>query len=136
MKKLILFLLLGFSQLIVAQKTETETKAEQEDLSVYNTAGIEVKPEFSGGMNEFYSYVARNYWVPNMKDLSGTVYISFIVEKDGSINEIKVIRDIGFGTGEEAIRVMQKCKNWIPGTQNGKNVRVLYSLPIKIGPGN
>ena len=135
MKKLILFLLLGFSQLIVAQKTETETKAEHEDLSVYNTAGIEVKPEFSDGMNEFYSYVARNYWVPNMKDLSGTVYISFIVEKDGSINEIKVIRDIGFGTGEEAIRVMQKCKKWIPGTQNGKNVRVLYSLPIKIGAG-
>ena len=54
------------------------------------------------------------------------------VEKDGSLTDIKVIRDIGYGTGKEAIRVLKKCPKWTPGEQNGKKVRVLYSLPITI----
>lgn len=134
MKKVFfLFLILGLTSLTFAQTTEAETKAKQEDHSVYNTSGIEVKPDFPGGISEFYSYIGRNYWVPNMKDLNGKVIVSFIIEKDGSIGDIKVIKDIGFGTAEEAIRVLQKCPKWIPGSINGQNVRVLYSLPINIG---
>jgi protein TonB len=52
------------------------------------------------------------------------------VEKDGSLTDIKVLRDIGYGTGKEAVRV--KSPRWNPGIQNGKPVRVLYSLPIQI----
>ncbi|WP_418263985.1 energy transducer TonB [Flavobacterium faecale] len=104
----------------------------EEDNQIYNTAGIEVKPEFPGGMEKFYSYVGKNYRAPEEEGLKGKVYVTFVVEKDGSLTDIKVLRDIGFGTGKEAIRVLSKCPKWNPGVQNGKPVRVLYSLPITI----
>jgi protein TonB len=103
-----------------------------EDNQIYNTAGIEVKPDFPGGMEKFYSYVGKNYQTPEEEGLKGKVYVTFVVEKDGSLTDIKVIRDIGYGTGKEAIRVLNKCPRWNPGEQNGKKVRVLYSLPITI----
>jgi periplasmic protein TonB len=104
----------------------------EEDNEVYNTAGIEVKPEFPGGMDKFYNFVFKNYRAPDEGGLKGKVYVTFVVEKDGSLTDIKVLRDIGYGTGKEAIRVLQKCPRWNPGIQNGKPVRVLYSLPISI----
>ena len=105
---------------------------EADDNQIYNTAGIEVKPEFPGGMDKFYTYVGKNYRAPEEEGLKGKVYVTFVVEKDGSLTDIKVLRDIGYGTGKEAIRVLQKCPRWNPGVQNGKPVRVLYSLPITI----
>lgn len=104
----------------------------EEDNTVYNTAGIEVKPDFPGGMEKFYAFVGKNYQTPEEEGLKGKVYVTFVVEKDGSLTDIKVIRDIGYGTGKEAIRVLNKCPRWTPGEQNGKKVRVLYSLPITI----
>jgi protein TonB len=104
----------------------------EEDNTVYNTAGIEVKPDFPGGMDKFYKFVGNNYQTPEEDGLKGKVYVTFVVEKDGSLTDIKVIRDIGFGTGKEALRVLNKCPRWTPGEQNGKKVRVLYSLPITI----
>jgi len=108
----------------------------EEDNNVYNTAGIEVKPEFPGGIEKFYSFVGKNYRVPDEDGLRGKVYVTFVVEKDGSLTDIKVLRDIGYGTGKEAIRVLTKCPRWNPGIQNGKPVRVLYSLPITIQSAN
>ena len=104
----------------------------EEDNTVYNTAGIEVKPDFPGGMEKFYKFVGNNYQTPEEEGLKGKVYVTFVVEKDGSLTDIKVVRDIGYGTGKEAIRVLNKCPKWKPGEQNGKPVRVLYSLPITI----
>jgi protein TonB len=104
----------------------------EEDNTVYNTAGIEVKPDFPGGIEKFYNFISRNYQAPEEEGLKGKVFVSFVVEKDGSLTDIKVIRDIGYGTGKEAIRVLNKCPKWTPGEQNGKKVRVLYSLPIAI----
>ena len=98
----------------------------EEDNSIYNTAGIEVKPDFPGGMEKFYKFVGNNYQTPEEDGLKGKVYVTFVVEKDGSLTDIKVIRDIGYGTGKEAIRVLNKCPKWTPGEQNGKKVRVLY----------
>lgn len=102
-----------------------------DDNKVYNTAGIEVKPDFPGGMAKFYSYIANNFRFEE-EGVSGRVIVTFVVEKDGSLTDIKVIRDIGFGSGKEAIRVLQRSPKWVPGEQNGKKVRVLYSLPIAI----
>ena len=104
----------------------------EEDTKVYGTAGIEVIPEFPGGMEKFYGFVSRNYQAPEEEGLKGKVFVTFVVEKDGSLTDIKVIRDIGYGTGKEAIRVLNKCPKWTPGEQNGKKVRVQYSLPITI----
>lgn len=104
----------------------------EEDNTVYNTAGIEVKPDFPGGMDKFYAYVAKNYQTPEEEGLKGKVYVTFVVEKDGSLTDIKVLRDIGYGTGKEAIRVLSKTPRWNPGEQNGKKVRCTFSLPINI----
>ena len=106
---------------------------EVEDNSLYNSAGIEVKPEFPGGIEKFYKFIGNNYQTPEEEGLkSGKVYVQFVVEKDGSLTDIKVLRDIGFGTGKEAERVLRKCPRWEPGVQNGKKVRCTYSIPISV----
>lgn len=103
--------------------------------NIYNTSGIEVLPEYPGGIGKFYQFIGDNYKTPTAVDfLGGKVYVSFIIEKDGSVADIKVLRDVGFGTGKEAIRVLELCPKWSPGHQNGKNVRCSYSLPISLQP--
>ncbi|MGL2962191.1 energy transducer TonB [Flavobacterium sp. RSB2_4_14] len=104
----------------------------EEDNTIYNTAGIEVKPDFPGGLEKFYKFIGKNFQVPEEEGLKGKIFVTFVVEKDGSLTDIKVIRDIGYGTGKEAMRVLKSCPRWNPGEQNGKKVRVLYSLPISI----
>jgi protein TonB len=104
----------------------------EDDNQIYNTAGIEVKPDFPGGLEKFYKFVGKNFQVPDEEGLKGKIFVTFVVEKDGSLTDIKVLRDIGYGTGKEAIRVLKSCPRWNPGEQNGKKVRVLYSLPISI----
>lgn len=108
----------------------------EEDTKVYNMAGIQVKPSFPGGMEKFYQFIAKNYKTPEEDGLKGRVIVSFTVEKDGSLTDIKVLRDIGYGTGEEAIRVLKKSPKWAPGEQNGKKVRCTYQLPINIQSAN
>jgi periplasmic protein TonB len=103
----------------------------EDDTQIYNSAGIEVKPDFPGGMDKFYRFVGKNYTAPEDCG-SGKVFLTFVVEKDGSLTDIKVLREVCPGSGKEAIRVLKSCPKWNPGEQNGKKVRVLYSLPITI----
>jgi len=100
-----------------------------EDNTVYNA--VEVRPDFPGGIQKFYDFVGKNYRVPE-EDIKGKIFVQFVVEKDGTLTDIKVMRDLGYGTGAEAIRVLKKSPKWKPGIQNGRPVRVLYSLPINI----
>ncbi len=110
-----------------------DVKVVEEDPNIlYNSAGIEVKPDFPGGIAKFYSFVGSNFNVPEEEGLKGKIFVQFVVEKDGSLTDIKVLRDIGFGTGAEAIRVLKKCPRWAPGEQNGKKVRCTYQLPISV----
>ncbi|MES2748725.1 MAG: TonB family protein [Bacteroidota bacterium] len=104
----------------------------EDDNNIYNSAGIEVKPEYPGGLAKFYSFIKNNYTPPEEEGLKGKVIVSFVVEKDGSLTDIKVLKDIGYGTGAEAIRVLKKCARWTPAEQNGKKVRCSYQIPIAI----
>ena len=97
-----------------------------EDNTIYNSAGIEVKPEFPGGIQKWYSFLKNNFSAPDEPGLKGKVIVSFVVEKDGSLTDIKVLRDIGFGTGKEAERVLRKGPRWTPAEQNGKKVRCSF----------
>jgi len=102
---------------------------------VYKTADLEINPTFPGGMEAFYSFVAENFKISEeatKTKLKGKVYLTFMIEKDGSLSEFRVLRDMGYGTGEEAVRVLKLSPNWIPGTIENKAVRVQYSLPITI----
>ena len=116
---------------IVNEKQEVTAQELPKNNSDVYTA-VEKIPEFPGGMKAFYDFVGKNFRVPEVKDLKGKVIIQFVIEKDGSLTDIKTIRDLGHGTGEEAIRILKNSPLWIPGEQEGKKVRVLYSLPISI----
>ena len=95
---------------------------------------LDKMPEFPGGMSKFYTYVGNNFTRPEL-DAERTlrVYVSFVIEKDGSITDIIVKNDPGFGMGKEAIRVLKSLKTkWSPGIIDGKPVRTAYNLPITI----
>jgi hypothetical protein len=113
-----------------AMFAQTKTPLENNDYS--RMSELDEKPDFPGGIMEFYKYVHDNYQTPKVQGLAGKIYMSFIIQKDGSLADIKVLRDIGYGTGQEAIRVIQNSPKWIPGKRKGETVRVLYTLPITI----
>ena len=102
--------------------------------TVVNSVALDKMPEFPGGINKFYNYVGNNFEKPEI-DNSTTfrIYVSFVIERDGSMTDIKVIRDPGFGLGREAIRVLKSLKTkWSPGMIGSKAVRTAYNLPIVV----
>lgn len=126
MKKLLytVMLLLGMSTAVsgFAQNNEEETFVMVEEM-----------PEYPGGINKLMEYLSKNIEYPKAareSGIQGRVFVSFIVEKDGSISNVKVIRSIGGGCDEEAVRVVKAMPKWKPGKQRGKAVRVSYMLPV------
>ena len=111
MKELVFLFICLVSFQNVNSQTEPIAPDTNQDNTVYNSAGLEIKPEYKGGFNKFYEYIAKNYRTPDVPGLKGKLLVSFVVEKDGSITDIKVLKDIGYGTGEEAIRILKKCPN-------------------------
>ena len=148
MKKFLILILICcvqnvFSQNKENQKTKDDLKGnldnyqKQEVIAdenqLYNAAGLEVKPSFPGVYDAFQKFLTTNFILPKDKsNLKGKIYTTFIVEKDGSLSNINVLRDLGFGTKEEAIRVLKSSPKWSPGKQNDKLVRVLFSAPILV----
>lgn len=95
---------------------------------------VEQQPEPEGGITTFYQYVADNLKYPReaqRMDVEGRVYVQFVVNKDGALTDIEVLRGIGYGCDEEAVRVLKNAPKWKPGKQRGKAVRVKMSLPIR-----
>lgn len=95
----------------------------------------EIQPEPPGGLVAYRKWVADNYKYPKAAidaEVKGTVTVTFVVEKDGALSDIKAARDLGHGTGEAAVEVLKTSKKWSPGIQNGKPVRVAYALPIRL----
>lgn len=104
-----------------------------EDTRVYDFVSLESQPSFPGGMEKFYEYLRKTVKYPAMaqeNNVQGKVFLSFVVEKDGRLTDIKVDRKLGSGTDEEAVRVLKASPKWVPGIQNGKPVRVKYNIPI------
>ena len=94
---------------------------------------VEKVPEFPGGINAFLQFLSRTVKYPEQareNNVQGRVIISFIVETDGSLTNIRVVRGVGSGTDEEAIRALKLSPKWLPGYQNHHKVRVAYSVPI------
>ncbi len=94
---------------------------------------VEQYPQPVGGYEAFYKYLGENIQYPAKAmrmEVSGRVFVQFIVEKDGSLTDIKVVKGIGFGCDEEAVRVIQSAPSWQPGKQRGRPVRVRQSIPI------
>jgi periplasmic protein TonB len=113
--------------------TGTQTKADIGN-SIVSTAILDKMPEFPGGMSKFYTYVGNNFNKPELDaDRTMRVYVSFVIEKDGSMTDIIVKNDPGYGLGKEAVRVLKSLRTkWTPGILDGKPVRTAYNLPITI----
>jgi periplasmic protein TonB len=115
--------------------TATETPiAVDYGTTIVNTAILDKMPEFPGGIQKFYNYVGNNFEKPEIDELNTyKVYVAFVIERDGSMTDIKVIRDPGFGLGREAVRVLKSLKTkWSPGMIGSKPVRTAYNLPITV----
>ena len=103
--------------------------------SVKDLASIEVLPEFPGGYKAFGKYIGDNFVYSSeakKRGVEGKIILSFVVEKNGELSRIKILKDLGFGTGEEGVRLLKESPKWKPGVQKGKNVRVAFTLPIAI----
>ena len=111
-----------------ADAPEEEEVIEEEIFTI-----VEKMPEFPGGIEALFSYLGNTLKYPAMaKDakIQGKVYVTFVVDRDGSIANVKVLRGIGGGCDEEAIKVVKGMPRWEPGRQRNKAVRVQYNLPI------
>ncbi|WP_369753237.1 energy transducer TonB [Flavobacterium sp. WC2409] len=102
--------------------------------TVVTTAILDKMPEFPGGINKFYNYIGKNFESPEVNGESSIrIYVSFVVEKDGSMSNIQVKNEPGYGLGREAIRVLKSMRTkWSPGMINSKAVRTSYNLPITV----
>ena len=112
----------------VAPEIEEDEEVEQEIFQI-----VEEMPSFPGGEVKMMEYIAKNIKYPPQalkKGIRGRVIVSFVVEPDGSVSNVKVLRGIGGGCDEEAIRVVKSMPRWKPGKQRGKYVRVSLMLPI------
>jgi len=121
---------------IVPHAEILEARSETADKLPITTpalASLDRDPQFKGGMLRFYQFLALNLQYPGKMmryDVQGKVIISITVEKDGTLSDIRSVKDVGYGSAEEAIRVLKKSPKWEPGIQNGEAVKVRYILPI------
>lgn len=114
----------------IKQVTEDENKV---------FVSVETNPEFPGGLDKFGKYLYDNIKYPGVdreNNIQGKVYVQFVVEKDGSLTDISAIRGPSNTLKEEAVRVVKKSPKWKPGIQNGRPVRVQYTVPINFTLGS
>ena len=112
-------------------EVKIEEEVDEEEVKIFTV--VENDPEFPGGMDALYKYLAENIKYPQLardNGITGKVYVTFVVERDGSIANPRILRDIGGGCGAEAIRVVKSMPKWTPGKQRGKAVRVQFNLPV------
>jgi len=120
----------AIEEIVVETKVEV-IEVEESKKEVFTI--VEEMPAFPGGEPERNKFLAENIQYPQQateNGIQGTVYVSFVVDSKGNVTDVKILRGIGGGCDEEALRVVRMMPKWHPGKQNGKNVRVLFNMPI------
>ncbi len=149
MKVLFTFMLLCASNLLMAQSNQSdniapppenrvivkekesqpESSFDVEDNSVYTF--VEENPMYQGGWEEMNKWISQNLKFPkDNADVQGKVFVSFVVEKDGSLSDIKIVQGLKPNYDDEAIRLVKMMPKWKPGRQNGKFARVKSTIPV------
>ncbi|MCQ2260805.1 MAG: energy transducer TonB [Bacteroidales bacterium] len=119
-----------------AENTEIKpvvTEIEDEDVEETIYVVVEEEPDFPGGMEALLKYLQDNIQYPQLakeNNITGKVFVTFVVEKDGRVTQVKLLRDIGGGCGNEAMRVVKAMPKWKPGKQQGRPVRTQFNLPV------
>jgi protein TonB len=115
-------------------KVEAVTVVEEKEEVDEIFSVVEETATPKGGMPAFYKYIGEKMKYPaqaRRMGVEGKVFVQFVIGKDGSISDVKIIKGIGAGCDEEAARVMQSAPAWNPGKQRGKTVKQRYTLPIQ-----
>lgn len=116
-------------QAVMIVEEETETPTSSDDIFTI----VEEQPTFPGGMSEWVKFLGKNLNYPaaaKEQGIEGAVFLSFIVHKDGEVDDIQVLRGIGGGCDEEAVNVLLKSPNWTPGKQRGREVATRMQVRI------
>lgn len=123
-------------------KEEKEAQAREDTLQanikvvqrLQSETGVEIMPEFRGGMNMLMDYLSKNIKYPlaaKEAGIQGRIYVAFVIRKDGTITSVVLLNTLGEGIDEEAIRVVESMPKWKPGKKDGKKIAVPYILPLK-----
>ena len=127
-KKLLLSIIVFF----IFNTSTAQDIISEADVTVYKDSTVDIAPDFPGGTEAFYKFFLKEFKHPQVHSLIDKVVLSFIVEPDGTLSDIRIMHDAGFGTGEQALEIMQTCPKWLPGSIKGKPVRVFHSIPIAV----
>lgn len=122
----------GPTEIVFEEPVQEVVVVEEDENKIFTV--VEQQPEFEGGYAAMMQFIKKNLKYPasaRRMGVDGTVYVSFVVSKDGSISEVKTIRGISADCDKEAMRVVSMMPPWKPGRQNGKPVFVRFVLPIK-----
>jgi len=121
---------MAMEEFIFVYEKDREEEVEEQKIFLV----VEEMPKFPGGEAEMYKFIGSIIEYPRLAKetgISGRVFVTFVVERDGKVTDVQILRGIGGGCDEEAIRVIQAMPRWSPGKQRGKPVRVQYRMPIK-----
>ena len=106
-------------------------KPKEEENKVFDV--VEQMPSFPGGMSALMAYLQKSIKYPPVAEengIQGRVICTFVVERDGSVTDVRVAKSVDPSLDKEAVRVVSAMPKWIPGKQNGQSVRVKYTLPV------
>lgn len=137
MNKLIVACFLAVSYASFSQNKATDVVqsnlAQENNKTVFHTNTVDIQPGFPGGTSAFFRFVSANFHYPEEEEFNGgKMMVTFIVEEDGSLTDIKTLSGPGFGTDHEIYRVLKLSPKWNPAMKNGKKVRSNYSIPITL----
>ena len=118
-------------EVLKAKEVVVDEKPKEEETKVFDV--VEQMPQFPGGPQALFEYLSKNIKYPVVAEengIQGRVIVTFVVERDGSITDVKVAKSVDPSLDKEAMRVVKSMPNWIPGKQNGSAVRVKYTVPV------
>ena len=118
-------------EVLKAKEVIAEEKPKEEETKVFDV--VEQMPQFPGGQQALFEYLSKNIKYPVIAEengVQGRVIVTFVVERDGSITDVKVVKSVDPSLDKEAQRVVKSMPRWIPGKQNGSAVRVKYTVPV------
>lgn len=127
MKRILFFTACFF--VLYSAKSQSLSMANDEIVE-YNT--VEVRPEFPGSYTNFMDFVSKNFPLPDYDGPTGILKVGFVIEVDGMVSSVKVLKNLDATASNEIKKVMAKCPQWKPGVHNGKPVRVYYEFSLKL----
>ncbi|WP_395060554.1 energy transducer TonB [Flavobacterium sp.] len=131
MKFLLPLSLILFWNFSFSQNTHVINETHKDSLAIENR--VEIKKPPNGGLLKFRQYIAANFKIPNVSNfLGGKIIVEFTIKIDGSVGDIKIIKDIGYGTGDQIKKILKNMPKWSPAVKDGIQVESTFTLPINI----